>query len=177
MIVKLDPNGLPAPEPPISPPLSAEEVEALARQSKNRAWRRAVIARTIATIPALVVAATQTDPTQIDAMNLWLNLLQTLALPFTLIPLIHFTSDKRVMGGAYWTNSPFTLLLTCAITTFAVLVAAYCSIQSTPFPTSQAGIALTWFGWSLYVLAIAGFAIGPDRLMRFFKSGWYTRLG
>ncbi|GAX75194.1 hypothetical protein CEUSTIGMA_g2638.t1 [Chlamydomonas eustigma] len=134
------------------------------------AWKRATVSRTIALIPALIVAATYTNPQEILYLNLWLNLLQTLALPFSLLPMLHFTARSQVMGK-YWKNHWFLTLLVAAITAFAVFIACYSTIQSTPFPTSSAAVGATWFGWALYLLAALYFAIGPDHIERFLRGG------
>lgn len=107
-------------------------------------------------------------------MNLWLNLLQTIALPFALIPLMHFTSSRRVMG-AYWANHVVLLVVGSAISLFAVFMAIYCTIESTPFPTTSWGVGLTWFGWALYILVILYFALGPDNCARWW--GAWRRTG
>eukprot|EP00808_Paulinella_micropora_P012775 g80865.t1 len=49
---------------------------------KIDAWKRVLITRTIALVPAV----------------LWLNILQSLVLPFALLPVLHFTSDENLMG-------------------------------------------------------------------------------
>jgi Mn2+/Fe2+ NRAMP family transporter len=55
---------------------------------------------TTALIPALVVTVTlQGNTTAADKMSQWLNVLQSVQLPFALIPLIHFCS-RCVRGTA-----------------------------------------------------------------------------
>jgi uncharacterized membrane protein YecN with MAPEG domain len=75
--------------------------------------------------------------------------------------------------GKYWKNHWFLTLLVAAITALAVFIACYCTIQSTPFPTSSSAVGATWFGWALYLLAAMYFAIGPDHVQRW----WLNRRG
>lgn len=59
-------------------------------------WQRVMITRAVAIAPALVVvflsAHTLTD------LDNWLNILQSVQLPFALIPTLKFCSSKQIMG-------------------------------------------------------------------------------
>jgi len=59
-------------------------------------WKRVLLTRSIAMGPTIVVAIIATA--DLGAMNNWLNVLQSLQLPFALLPVLHFTSSERVMG-------------------------------------------------------------------------------
>merc|ERR1711988_483692 len=62
-------------------------------------WQRVVITRSIALGPAIAVALMQADdPSMGDTLNQWLNILQSVQLPFALIPVLHFTSRADIMG-------------------------------------------------------------------------------
>lgn len=62
-------------------------------------WRRAVITRSMALVPCLAVSIYFGDGTSgLDALNEYLNVLQSLVLPFALVPLISFARSKAVMG-------------------------------------------------------------------------------
>lgn len=63
-------------------------------------WKRTLITRCIAIVPALLVGAIASN--QIDAMGTWLNVLQNVQLPFAVLPVLIFTSDKSLMGK--WAN-------------------------------------------------------------------------
>ncbi|MEW5304480.1 MAG: hypothetical protein WDW36_007090 [Sanguina aurantia] len=129
-------------------------------------WWRAIISRSFAIIPALVVAATQRqDQTELDNMNLWLNLLQTIALPFALLPLLHFTCNKRVMGR-HWANSIPVTVVAIVIALFAIAVAIYATVMSTPLPSEPYAVALGVVGVSAYGAAVGYFLVGPDRVER-----------
>ncbi len=52
-----------------------------------------------ALVPALVVAIMfHNDETASDSLSEWLNVLQSVVLPFAVLPLLHFCSSEQVMG-------------------------------------------------------------------------------
>jgi len=55
-----------------------------------------LVTRTIAMAPTIVVAWLASN--QLDMMNNWLNVLQSVQLPFALLPVLHFTNSARVMN-------------------------------------------------------------------------------
>ncbi|KAF4694634.1 hypothetical protein FOZ60_007600 [Perkinsus olseni] len=66
-------------------------------------WLRLLVTRSIALVPALVVAVWQStaageSAASLSAVNDWLNILQSIQLPFALLPLLHFVGDAKVMG-------------------------------------------------------------------------------
>ncbi|XP_031101791.1 metal transporter Nramp3-like [Ipomoea triloba] len=62
-------------------------------------WQRAMITRTCAIIPTLIVAlAFDRSEDSLDILNEWLNILQSIQIPFALIPLLCLVSNKEVMG-------------------------------------------------------------------------------
>eukprot|EP00200_Dunaliella_tertiolecta_P001465 CAMPEP_0202349806 /NCGR_PEP_ID=MMETSP1126-20121109/7141_1 /ASSEMBLY_ACC=CAM_ASM_000457 /TAXON_ID=3047 /ORGANISM="Dunaliella tertiolecta, Strain CCMP1320" /LENGTH=524 /DNA_ID=CAMNT_0048941671 /DNA_START=172 /DNA_END=1746 /DNA_ORIENTATION=- len=63
-------------------------------------WARIVVTRAVALVPTMAVALAM-DPasTQLDKLNQGLNLLQSIQLPFALIPVLTFTGSKRIMGN------------------------------------------------------------------------------
>lgn len=46
-------------------------------------------------VPTITVALAATN--DLDMMNNWLNVLQSVQLPFALLPVLHFTSSERIM--------------------------------------------------------------------------------
>lgn len=60
-------------------------------------WKRVLFTRSIAIAPTLFVAFYE-GVQDLTGMNDFLNVLQSLQLPFALIPVLHFTGDKAIMG-------------------------------------------------------------------------------
>lgn len=64
-----------------------------------KAWQRMFFTRMVALGPAVAVAwLTQKFPSISDTTNEYLNVLQSVQLPFALLPVLHLTSQKRFMG-------------------------------------------------------------------------------
>ncbi|MEW5319196.1 MAG: hypothetical protein WDW38_010361 [Sanguina aurantia] len=159
--IKIESNPLLALLPPSLPPIPLG--------AGVYRWR-AVVTRSIAIVPALVVAATQRqDQTELDTLNLWLNLLQTIALPFALLPLLHFTCNKRIMGK-YWANGIPLTILASIIAAFSVLCALYTTIESTPLPSDAWAVAVASLGVAVYAAAVLYLAVSPDRVQRWLAA-------
>lgn len=65
---------------------------------KVRPWLRRLITRSIAVLPAVVVISLYGDRS-VDALLILSQVILSLQLPFAMIPLLHFTSDKAKMGA------------------------------------------------------------------------------
>ncbi|KAF4730866.1 hypothetical protein FOZ62_030693, partial [Perkinsus olseni] len=59
---------------------------------------RVLLTRTIALGPALAIALLESEISGMNGVNAWLNILQSIQLPFALLPLLHFAMSKKVMG-------------------------------------------------------------------------------
>lgn len=103
------------------------------------AWAVVTITRVLALGPAVVIAIAAGDNASVSAdMNEWLNTLQSLQLPFALLPVLHFTNSKRVMG--VFANSQTKKVLYWVIGAAVILLNLYFVIQffylddTTPIP-------------------------------------------
>ncbi|XP_030537997.1 metal transporter Nramp2-like [Rhodamnia argentea] len=62
-------------------------------------WMRALITRSFAIVPTIIVAVVfDTSEASLDVLNEWLNVLQSMQIPFALIPLLTLVSKEQVMG-------------------------------------------------------------------------------
>jgi natural resistance-associated macrophage protein len=62
-------------------------------------WTRALITRSFAIIPTIIVAIIfNTSEASLDILNEWLNVLQSMQIPFALIPLLTLVAKEQVMG-------------------------------------------------------------------------------
>ncbi|XP_053171792.1 natural resistance-associated macrophage protein 2-like isoform X1 [Scomber japonicus] len=89
-------------------------------------FARVLLTRSIAITPTLLVAIFQ-DVQHLTGMNDFLNVLQSLQLPFALIPILTFTSMTSIMNdfanGLVWKISGgIVILLVCAINMYFVVV-------------------------------------------------------
>ncbi|KAK9756879.1 hypothetical protein RND81_01G126900 [Saponaria officinalis] len=62
-------------------------------------WIRSLITRSCAIIPTVIVALLfDTSDDMLDSLNGWLNVLQSVQIPFALIPLLYLVSKEEIMG-------------------------------------------------------------------------------
>ncbi|KAE8709564.1 Metal transporter Nramp2 [Hibiscus syriacus] len=62
-------------------------------------WMRALITRSFAIVPTMIVALIfDTSESALDELNEWLNVLQSIQIPFALIPLLCLVSKEQIMG-------------------------------------------------------------------------------
>ncbi len=103
-------------------------------------WIRRLMTRLIAIIPAVIVILINGEE-NIDSLLILSQVILSLQLGFAIIPLIHFTSDKKTMGK--FVIKPFVIFLASLIA--AVLVYLNISMvvgQSASFFSTQGN--LTW---------------------------------
>jgi manganese transport protein len=101
-------------------------------------WIRRLMTRLIAIIPAVIVILINGED-NIDSLLILSQVILSLQLGFAIIPLIHFTSDKKTMGK--FVIKPFVIFLASLIA--AVLVYLNISMvvgQSAPFFASSGSI-------------------------------------
>ncbi|XP_077429395.1 natural resistance-associated macrophage protein 2-like isoform X1 [Vanacampus margaritifer] len=89
-------------------------------------FARVLLTRSIAITPTLLVAIFQ-DVQHLTGMNDFLNVLQSMQLPFALIPILTFTSLTSIMNdfanGLFWKiGGGVVILLVCAINMYFVVV-------------------------------------------------------
>nr|XP_061813469.1 natural resistance-associated macrophage protein 2-like isoform X1 [Nerophis lumbriciformis] len=89
-------------------------------------FARVLLTRSIAITPTLLVAIFQ-DVQHLTGMNDFLNVLQSMQLPFALIPILTFTSLTSIMNdfanGLFWKiGGGAVILLVCAINMYFVVV-------------------------------------------------------
>ncbi|KAK4779409.1 hypothetical protein SAY86_006937 [Trapa natans] len=66
---------------------------------RMKKWLRALITRSFAIVPTIVVAIVlDKSEASLDILNEWLNVLQSMQIPFALIPLLTLVSKEKVMG-------------------------------------------------------------------------------
>ncbi|KAF0719701.1 Aste57867_867 [Aphanomyces stellatus] len=128
------------------------------------AWKRVAVTRAIALVPAVVVAvSSQRSRTASDAFNEWLNVLQSVILPFALVPLLTFTSLEGIMGP-HFVNSRWIRYAAITLTTFvlgvnAFLVASTVASTLTSFSLTMYSVlvlvGVAYMGFLLYLAAVA----------------------
>ncbi|CAH8346969.1 unnamed protein product [Eruca vesicaria subsp. sativa] len=67
---------------------------------KMKKWLRSLITRSCAIVPTIIVAIVfDKSEGSVDVLNEWLNVLQSIQIPFALIPLLCLVSKEQIMGS------------------------------------------------------------------------------
>ena len=145
-------------------------------QWKVSPWVRVMITRFIALGPAIAVGiASSASPTATDILNVWLNVLQSIQLPFALLPVLHFTSDPKIMGK--FANNRFLksigwFLAALVIIINFYLVTTFVAAPDSPTPQTPLFIAfcvlvgIVYVGFICFVIR-SDLATGIDNV-----KGW-----
>ncbi|CAM9236002.1 unnamed protein product [Choristocarpus tenellus] len=121
-------------------------------------WQRVLLTRVIALGPALVVTiALRDDPTSTDRMSAWLNVLQSLQLPFAIIPLLTFCSSESIMGEFKigWMTSVFVWVISIGVIGINIFIVGGFVIDSSD-GTSYERMIWIYLG----VVALSGLYLG-----------------
>ena len=79
-------------------------------------WKRTIITRVAALGPSILIAVATSDNADLrNGINEWLNILQSIQLPFAIIPVLTFTASAQHMGERF-RNRGFSLAISCLLT-------------------------------------------------------------
>lgn len=84
-------------------------------------WQRVLATRTIAIIPTVFIAFQSID--KLTRLNDLLNALMSLQLPFALLPVLTFTSSRRVMGD--FVNGVYTKMIASTLSVIVIIINLY----------------------------------------------------
>lgn len=132
-------------------------------QMKVAAWKRLAVTRSIALVPSVLVAiAASHNQSTSDNVDEWLNILQSVQLPFALLPVLHFTSSEAVMGT--FKNSRTVKLIGWILATVVIMTNFYILVQFIVDQSSDAPHT-TWF-YVVAVLFFIGYAVFLSSVIR-----------
>jgi natural resistance-associated macrophage protein len=118
-------------------------------------WKRVAFTRCVALVPALIVAIlSENHPEESDHMDELLNVLQSIQLPFALLPVLVFTSSKKIMGT--FANNTQVKLIGWSL-----------------------GVVVCMINLHLVGINLAGMQFGPGIIATFFivSSSYFSFLG
>ena len=98
---------------------------------RMRPWLRRMISRLIAVVPAIVIISIRGSGSVTDLVNLS-QVILCLILPIAMLPLLHFTSSRKIMGQ--WRNGWILLTLGWA----SVIVITVLDVYSLPESLAEA---------------------------------------
>jgi natural resistance-associated macrophage protein len=110
---------------------------------------RVLIARLITLFPCLIIAKFA----NVEMVYIILNIVQFIQLPFVLVPLFKFVSNKKIMNGFKFSSS-FLFLLKCISIIFTVIniVQIFMTIPRTKYSLLVFMTCLTFYIWALMKL-------------------------
>ncbi|KMZ60687.1 putative Natural resistance-associated macrophage protein [Zostera marina] len=122
-------------------------------------WVRSLITRSFAIVPTVIVALIfdTSETSTLDVLNEWLNVLQSVQVPFALIPLLFLVSNPRIMGNftigsklkiATWTVAAFLIL----INAYLLLEFVSIEIRGVWLGATVALLTTTYLAFVLYLL-------------------------
>ncbi|TYZ51413.1 hypothetical protein PybrP1_012112, partial [[Pythium] brassicae (nom. inval.)] len=125
-------------------------------------WKRVALTRCVSLVPALVVAMlSEEHPEDSDRMDELLNVLQSIQLPFALLPVLVFTSSPRIMGAAF-ANSAATVALGWALGAVVCVINLYLIAANLEgMALGSAGLTALVAGGGAY-FAFLGFLVKDD---------------
>lgn len=123
-------------------------------------WKRVLFTRCIAIAPTLAMAFSQ-GIDRLTGLNDLLNVLQSLQLPFAILPLLTFTNDRYVMGQ--YKNNLFVKLITWVLSAIIIGINIYFTIVAVEEVTNVyylVLIGILGFIWMTFYFVLAYFAAG-----------------
>ncbi|GFZ18798.1 NRAMP metal ion transporter 2 [Actinidia rufa] len=91
-------------------------------------WPKALITRTFAIVPTMIVALVfDTSEETLDVLNEWLNVLQSVQIPFALIPLLCLVSKEEVMG--VFTIGPVLKMVSWLVAALVMVINGYLLLE------------------------------------------------
>ncbi|KAG0562571.1 hypothetical protein KC19_9G156500 [Ceratodon purpureus] len=114
-------------------------------------WIRVLVTRLVAIVPTVIVAlAFDSSENELDNLSEWLNVLQSIQLPFALIPLLCLVSNTRVMGvfviGKVMKVIAWSIaLLVMAINMYLLFVSIFGTLVESTAVTVILGVATVFY--------------------------------
>ena len=122
-------------------------------------WQRTLLTRTIALGPALLVSLFAS--TDFDDFNEWINVLLSIILPFSLLPLLFFNCNTRIMGNEFALGFKMRIFYTfigiILIVTNVYLVCLF--IDEWPVNGNQTTFIIKWFVLSAFLWIYLGIIV------------------
>jgi len=117
-------------------------------------WKRVALTRGIALGPSIAVAAsTVGDHSLFENINEWLNVLQSVQLPFAMLPVLYFSSQAALMGQ--FRSHPVMRVVNMGLACLVMVVNVILAVQFAE-DFSKAGIAaLSAYGLVYTLLCLA----------------------
>ncbi|GFY93753.1 natural resistance-associated macrophage protein 3 [Actinidia rufa] len=122
-------------------------------------WLRALITRSCAIVPTMIVAlAFDTNEDTLDVLNEWLNVLQSVQIPFALIPLLCLVSKEEVMG--VFKIGPVLKMVSWLVAALVIVINGYLlldffssEVQGWLFGSLVSGFTAAYVAFIIYLIS------------------------
>ncbi|KAK3411989.1 metal transporter Nramp3 [Eucalyptus grandis] len=121
-------------------------------------WMRALITRSCAIVPTMIVALVFDTEETLDVLNEWLNVLQSIQIPFALIPLLYLVSREQIMGS--FKIGPVLKIVSWLVAALVIVINAYLlldffsnEVTSMMFGTVVTGFTAAYVAFILYLVS------------------------
>ena len=138
---------------------------------KASKWWRTALMRLVTLGPTLSVAVLLKSESALNTLTEWLNIIQSLVLPFVVVPLLVFTSSTKIMGPH--ANRPWSIGALSLILTFLVAMNGYLAVTFALGKLPDVAWARALFGIGCVLYFAFGFylLIGPIRVNKWVVNG------
>ncbi|EAL68988.1 solute carrier family 11 member 1 [Dictyostelium discoideum AX4] len=119
-------------------------------------WKRLLITRCTAIVPAMVVAILSTS--HLDSLDQWLNILQSIQLPFAVVPVLLFTSSEKIMGSKFknhWLNNQFVRFLSLLIIAINIYLIITFSMQISESAWMISIVSISFFFYFIFIVYLS----------------------
>jgi natural resistance-associated macrophage protein len=120
-------------------------------------WKRVLLTRSVAMVPCVIIAIVATS--SLDYLDEYINVEQSMLLPFSLIPLLHATSSRKVMGE--FKNSMVWSVVVWIIAVVIVAINVYFIISTVAIPGKWWQHMVASIGVFIYILIVLLYAFYP----------------
>ncbi|KAM4117833.1 hypothetical protein ACJW30_02G156000 [Castanea mollissima] len=122
-------------------------------------WLRALITRSCAIIPTMIVALVfDSSEDTLDVLNEWLNVLQSIQIPFALIPLLCLVSKEQIMGT--FRIGPVLKITSWLVAALVILINGYLlldffssEVNSALFGTVVCAFTTAYIAFIIYLIS------------------------
>ncbi|KAI4388637.1 hypothetical protein MLD38_000949 [Melastoma candidum] len=136
-------------------------------------WLRSLITRSFAVVPTIVVAVVfNTSESSLDVLNEWLNVLQSMQIPFALIPLLTLVSSEKVMG--VFKIGPYLQRAAWAVAALVIVINGYLlfdffmsEVKGILFGSAVCACAAAYIAFIMYLMSRDGAVL----------SSWISLIG
>lgn len=125
-------------------------------------WKRIIVTRSISIVPCVIISLLTVD--SIVHLNFWCNIIKAIQIPFALLPILHFTSSKRVMGSF---RNHFVLKVICYLIAFCVLsINVYFIIDMIMIKNNKIWSYVLGVSLVVYIFFVSFFLLGVNNIYR-----------